>query len=112
MKNHIRIGGTLLQTNKKWSHLKESQKAWIRETAKHEYNRFITERGKLPVHGSKKGLIEHIYDRVEKRGIWVPFFEVSRVLSKDLARWNRRHESTQAELGAQKITPDDTSSKE
>ena len=29
MKNHMRINGQLLQTNKKWSHLKEKQKNWI-----------------------------------------------------------------------------------
>ena len=53
MKNHIRINGQLLQTNKKWSHLKEKQKTWIMETARREYDRFVRERGKLPVHGSK-----------------------------------------------------------
>ena len=54
MKNHIRINGQLLQTNKKWNHLKAKQKAWIMETAKREYDHFVQERGKLPVHGSKQ----------------------------------------------------------
>ncbi len=43
MKNHIRINGQLLQTNKKWSHLKEKQKTWIMETARREYDRFVRE---------------------------------------------------------------------
>ena len=54
LKNHIRINGQLLQTNKKWNHLKAKQKAWIMETAKREYDHFVQERGKLPVHGSKQ----------------------------------------------------------
>ena len=54
MKNHIRINGQLLQTNKKWSHLKAKQKAWIMEMAKHKHDHFVQERGKLPVHGSHR----------------------------------------------------------
>ena len=49
MKNHIRINGQLLQTNKKWNHLKEKQKIWIMETARQKYDRFVRERGKLPL---------------------------------------------------------------
>ena len=41
LKNHIRINGQLLQTNKKWNHLKAKQKAWIMETAKREYDHFV-----------------------------------------------------------------------
>ena len=68
MKNHMRINGQLFQTNKKWSHLKEKQKTWIMETAWQEYDRFARERGKLPVHGSKQQLIEHIYEVIEAKG--------------------------------------------
>ncbi len=72
MKNHMRINGQLFQTNKKWSHLKEKQKTWIMETAWQEYDRFARERGKLPVHGSKQQLIEHIYEVMEAKGVWIP----------------------------------------
>ena len=41
MKNHMRINGQLLQTNKKWSRLKEKQKTWIMETARQEYDCFV-----------------------------------------------------------------------
>ena len=65
MKNHIRVNGQLLQTNKKWSHLKEKQKNWIMGTARREYDRFVREREKLPVHGSKQQLNECIYTQIE-----------------------------------------------
>ena len=68
MKNHMRINGQLLQTNKKWNHLKEKQKTWIMETARQEYDCFVRERGKLPVHGSKQQLIERIYEVIEAKG--------------------------------------------
>lgn len=90
MKNHMRINGQLFQTNKKWSHLKEKQKAWIMETARQEYDCFVRERGKLPVHGSKQQLIERIYEVIEGKGVWIPYGEVKRVLDARIAHWNRR----------------------
>lgn len=90
MKNHMRINGQLLQTNKKWSHLKEKQKAWIMETARQEYDCFVRERGKLPVHGSKQQLIEHIYEVIEAKGIWIPYDKIKRVLDAWIAYWNRQ----------------------
>ena len=90
MKNHMRINGQLLQTNKKWSHLKKKQKTWIMETARQEYDCFVRERGKLPVHGSKQQLIEHIYEAIEGKGVWIPYGEVKRVLDARIAHWNRK----------------------
>ena len=66
MKNHVRVGGKLLQTNKTWSHLKQKQQEWILQTAHKQYDRFLRERGKLPVEGSKKQLIEEIYTLIEE----------------------------------------------
>ena len=97
MKNHIRINGQLLQTNKKWSHLKEKQKTWIMETARREYDRFVRERGKLPVHGSKQQLNERIYEMIEAKGIWIPYGEVKRALDARIARWNRTAERENTE---------------
>lgn len=90
MKNHMRINDQLFQANKKWSHLKEKQKTWIMETAWQEYDRFARERGKLPVHGSKQQLIEHIYEVMEAKGVWIPYGEVKRVLYARIAHWNRQ----------------------
>ena len=90
MKNHMRINGQLLQTNKKWGHLKEKQKIWIMETARQEYDCFVRERGKLPVHGSKQQLIERIYEVIEAKGVWIPYDKVKRVLDARIAHWNRQ----------------------
>ncbi|PFE87597.1 transposase, partial [Bacillus thuringiensis] len=39
MKNHIKVNGKILQTNKKWSHLKQRQHIsnWLRR----EYTQFV-----------------------------------------------------------------------
>lgn len=89
MKNHMHINGQLLQMNKKWSHLKEKQKTWIMETAA-GVDRFVRERGKLPLHGSKQQLIEHIYEVFEAKGVWIPYGEVKRELDAQIAYWNRQ----------------------
>ena len=90
MKNHMRINGQLLQMNKKWSHLKEKQKNWIMEIARQEYDCFVRERGKLPVHGSKQQMIERIYEVIEAKDIRIPYGEVNRVLDARIAHWNRQ----------------------
>lgn len=37
MKNHIKVNGKLLQTNKRFSQLKQCQRDWIREELYHLY---------------------------------------------------------------------------
>ena len=60
------------------------------DTARQEYDCFVRERGKLPVHGSKQQLIERIYEVIEEKGIWIPYGEVKRVLDARIAHWNRQ----------------------
>ena len=60
------------------------------ETARQEYDCFVRERGKLPVHGSKQQLIEHIYEVFEAKGVWIPYGEVKRELDAQIAYWNRQ----------------------
>ena len=93
MKNHIRVNGKLLQTNKAWGDLKRKQQEWIYRIARERYEAFISNRGKLPVEGSKKQLIEEIYTIIQDRDIWIPYGEVYRVLSRRIAHWNRQREA-------------------
>ena len=93
MKNHIRVDGRLLQTNKTWGHLKRKQQDWILRMAHEQYDIFVEERGKLPVEGSKKRLIEEIYAIIQGRDIWIPYGEVYRVLCRRIAHWNRQHQN-------------------
>lgn len=41
MKNHKIVNGELLQTNKKWSHLKQSQRIWIADITKKSHEKYI-----------------------------------------------------------------------
>ena len=93
MKNHIRVDGKLLQTNKAWGDLKRKQQEWIYRIARDQYAAFIENRGKLPAEGSKKQLIEEIYAIIQDREIWIPYGEVYCVLSRRIAHWNRQQEA-------------------
>ena len=42
------------------------------------------------MHGSKQQLIEHIYEVIEAKGVWISYGEVKRVLDARIAHWNRQ----------------------
>lgn len=63
MKNHRIIDGKLLQTNKKWSALKLSQREWI-------------------INELKEHTVDEAYSKIQERGIWIPYHEIKRRGSK------------------------------
>ena len=89
-KNHVRVNGTLLQTNKKWSHLKQKQRNWIYDLTKAEYDKFIKENNRLPMKTGKKMLISVIENKIDERGIWLPSYELENGIGKYIDRLNRK----------------------
>jgi len=89
-KNHIKVNGTLLQTNKKWSQLKQKQRDWIYEITCEEHKRFIEENKRLPMKAGKKKLIAIIETKIDERNIWLPSHELEKGLGKYIDRLNRR----------------------
>ena len=75
-KNHVKVNGTLLQTNKKWSQLKQKQREWIYELARAEHKKFIDEHGCLPMKTDKIKLVAAIETKIDERGIWLPSQEI------------------------------------
>lgn len=68
MKNHIKVNGVILQTNKKWSHLKRSQVDWIRQQQK------------------LVSSLDELYERIQERGIWIPFSEIKKHCSVNTSK--------------------------
>ena len=89
-KNHVRVNGTLLQTNKKWSHLKQKQRDWIYETTRAEHKKYVDEHSQLPMKAGKKKLIAIIEAKIDERGIWLPSYELESGIGKYIDRLNRR----------------------
>ena len=89
-KNHVRVNGTLLQTNKKWSQLKQKQRDWIYEITRTEHKRFLEENDRLPMKAGKKKLIAVIEAKIDERGIWLPSYELESGIGKYIDRLNRK----------------------
>ena len=72
MKNHIMVNGKLLQTNKKFSQLKNSQKQKINEWLYEEYEKLRNEKGREPGRAQKEIIINDVYSKIEEAEIWLP----------------------------------------
>ena len=85
MKNHIKVNGKILQTNKRFSQLKNSQKEWIvAELYKLYHNKMkeIRTTRKLPP-DHRDTVISSLYEQIQNREIWIPYGEVKKyVFSK------------------------------
>lgn len=85
MKNHIKVNGKILQTNKRFSQLKNSQKEWIATELYKLYHKKMNERRttkKLPP--NQRDLVtSSLYAQIQNREIWIPYGEVKKyVFSK------------------------------
>lgn len=76
MKNHNIIDGKLLQTNKKYAHLKLKQKekiaAWMYEATKAYYD----DHDAFPTDKELDDIVESVYEKIEDAEIWIPYPEV------------------------------------
>lgn len=89
-KNHVRVNGTLLQTNKKWSHLKQKQRDWIYEIIRLEHKKFVEENNMLPMKTIKKKLIAVVESKIDERGIWLPSYELESGIGKYIDKLNKK----------------------
>jgi len=91
MKNHIKQDGRLLQTNKKWSDLKQAQRTWILSAASIEHLAFIENHCKPPMKESKEALLEKVYESVKTRNIWIPYGEFRSHVGAYIDKLNRKY---------------------
>ncbi|WP_139133560.1 transposase [Anaerobium acetethylicum] len=75
-KNHQMVGGRLLQTNKRYSQLKERQKEKIGLWMYEATYEFYKEHRDLPKGKAQEEIIRSVYEHIEEAGIWIPFYEV------------------------------------
>ncbi|WP_312475098.1 hypothetical protein [Neobacillus sp.] len=80
MKNHIKVNGKLLQTNKRFLQLKNSQKEWIATELCNLYFEKLKERRTtrklLPNY--RDTVISSLYEQIQNREIWIPYDEVEK----------------------------------
>ena len=90
MKNHSWQDGKLLQTNKKWSQLKNSQRSWIQEITREEHADFVEQNGRLPIKKRKAEVIDKVHERVNARSIWIPYGELYTHVAKAIDKLNHK----------------------
>jgi hypothetical protein len=90
LKNHVIVDGRLLQTNKKWSHLKQRQRQWIHEITMEEHSAYVEKHGKLPYKSGKEAVLDKVYDRINEREMWIPWGEFKAHAGKFIDRRNRK----------------------
>ena len=81
-KNHVMTDRGLLQTDKKFSALKERQKTKIAEWMYKAYRNCYVESGRIPQKGKEYEVLSYVFQKIEDAGIWIPDEE-------EINRYNR-----------------------
>lgn len=78
MKNHEWVDGKLLQTNKKYSHLKQRQKEKIHEWMYNAYKALYQRLGKYPDTVDDGKILQDVMGQIDAAEIWIPYNEVAK----------------------------------
>lgn len=103
MKNHIKIDGKLLQSNKRFSQLKQSQKEWIAIELNTLYHSKMKEnrttRKLSATHRDE--VISSLYEKIQKREIWIPYSEIENYAFSKITKIIKSFKKNFPELSAE-----------
>ena len=86
------VGGKLLQTNKKFLHLKNSQKEKFNGWLYEEYEKLWKENGRAPGKTQKEIIINNMYARIEESEIWLPLDGLYSYYESHINKFKKRYE--------------------
>ena len=75
-KNHVMTDRGLLQTDKKFSALKERQKMKIAEWMYEAFRKCYVETGKISDKRKEGEVLGYVFQQIEDAGIWIPNGEI------------------------------------
>ena len=84
------VEGRLLQTDKRYSSLKQSQKERIAQRMYIEFRSFVLENDRLPKGEQSLPIVMAVMDRIDDAGVWIPTGEVWRHYDKHRKKMVRR----------------------
>jgi hypothetical protein len=87
VKNHIRVNGRLLQTNKKFTALKLKQKEWIAALLRSKTITLIHEHQRQLKRPEREQILQETLSAIEQKGIWIPDCEVRRYYESKVQRY-------------------------
>jgi len=91
-KNHQVVNGRLLQTDKRFSQLKQRQKEKIHEWLYEEYRTIYQKIEKPPDSRHNDTILWNVYGKIEKAEIWIPFGEVQKYFYSKKNKFRNRYE--------------------
>ena len=80
----------MINLNKRFSDLKEKQKAKIAEWLYIETYRFYKGHDHMPYHSEKQAVLDTVYAMIEEAGIWIPYAEVEIYYRSKISRYKSR----------------------
>jgi hypothetical protein len=87
VKNHIRVNGRLLQTNKKFSALKLRQKESIAFLLRSKTISLMLEHQRQLRRSEREQVLQETLNAIEQKGIWIPNCEVRRYYDSRIQRY-------------------------
>ncbi|QLK09385.1 hypothetical protein BMG_6160 (plasmid) [Priestia megaterium] len=109
MKNHVYQNGRLLQTNKKFSALKQKQKEWITNELRQRYISAINYPYTKLRPKKRDQILNEVYDLIEEKEVWIPYGEVKRHYFSKIPSFIRKNKKMMQQEGEEAA---DTSQKE
>jgi hypothetical protein len=96
VKNHIRVNGRLLQTNKKFTALKLRQKEWIASLLRSKTISLMLEHQRQLKRSERERILQETLIAIEQKGIWIPDCEVRRYYDSKVQRYYKSFYKQQA----------------
>lgn len=90
MKNHEWVDDQLLQTNKKYSHLKQAQKDKIHRWMYYAYKQFFLDHNRFPGQKDTDEILSFVMERIDEAGIWIPYGEVAKHYREKMSDYHKR----------------------
>ncbi|MEE3896922.1 hypothetical protein [Priestia megaterium] len=91
MKNHVYQNGRLIQTNKKFSALKQKQKEWITNELRQRYIKMMKYPNVKLRPNKRDQILDEVYDLIMKKEIWIPYDEVEKHYYSKISSFVRIH---------------------
>lgn len=90
MKNHEMVDGQLLQTNKKYSQLKQAQKEKIHRWMYDAYRQFYLDHNRFPGQKDTDEVLLPVTDKIDEASIWIPYGEVAKHYREKMSDYHKR----------------------
>jgi len=90
MKNHIKVNGKILQTNKKYINLKQGQREKIDKWLHEEFVKLAAAYDDKLSKQHRSDIVSAVYKKIEACDIWIPYGEVERHFESRFAKWTNK----------------------